>query len=81
LPRRDGWRKRVSDITGEKIALAFTEKRSVLFKRLHVSRFCDAPHETFVYMVWTDRLINGSPQNSISVVVAGRGGHRRPICR
>jgi CreA protein len=49
---------------------AFSEKRSVLFKRLHVSRFWDAPHKSFVYVVWTDRLINGSPQNSISAVVA-----------
>jgi CreA protein len=49
---------------------AFTEQRSVLFKRLNVSRFWDAPHKSFVYVVWTDRLINGSPQNSISAVVA-----------
>jgi CreA protein len=49
---------------------AFSEKRSILFKRLHVSRFWDAPHKSFVYVVWTDRLINGSPQNSISAVVA-----------
>jgi CreA protein len=48
----------------------FTEKRSVLFKRLHVSRFWDEPHKSFVYVVWTDRFINGSPQNSISAVVA-----------
>jgi CreA protein len=49
---------------------AFTESRSVLFKRMHVSRFWDASHKSFVYVVWTDRLINGSPQNSISAVVA-----------
>ncbi|MBF6568214.1 MAG: CreA family protein [Candidatus Binataceae bacterium] len=49
---------------------AFTEKRSALFKRMHVSRFWDAPHKSFVYVVWTDRLINGSPQNSVSAVVA-----------
>ena len=49
---------------------AFTERRSVLFKRLHVSRFWDAPHKSFVYVVWTDRLINGSPHNSLSAVVA-----------
>jgi CreA protein len=48
----------------------FTEKRSALFKRLHVSRFWDAPHKSFVYVAWTDRFINGSPQNSISAVVA-----------
>jgi CreA protein len=48
----------------------FTEQRSVLFKRLHVTRFWDAPHRSFVYVVWTDRFVNGSPQNSISAVVA-----------
>jgi CreA protein len=57
---------------------AFSEKRSVLFKRLHVSRFWDAPHKSFVYVVWTDRLINGSPQNSISAVVAEPWGTQAP---
>jgi CreA protein len=57
---------------------AFSEKRSVLFKRLHVSRFWDAAHESFVYVVWTDRLINGSPQNSISAVVAKPWGAQAP---
>src|SRR5215471_5494960 len=49
---------------------ALTEQRSVIFKRLHVTRFWDASHRSFVYVVWTDKLINGSPQNSISAVVA-----------
>ena len=57
---------------------AFTEQRSVLFKRLHVSRFWDAPHKSLVYVVWTDRLINGSPQNSISAVVAEPWGNQAP---
>ena len=57
---------------------AFTEKRSVLFKRLHVSRFWDAPHKSFVYVVWTDRFIKGSPQNSISAVVAEPWGTQAP---
>jgi CreA protein len=57
---------------------AFTEKRSVLFKRLHVSRFWDPSHQSFVYVVWTDRLIKGSPQNSISAVVAEPWGTQPP---
>lgn len=57
---------------------AFTEKRSILFKRLHVSRFWDGPHKCFVYVVWTDRFINGSPQNSISAVVAEPWGAQAP---
>jgi CreA protein len=57
---------------------ALTEQRSVLFKRLHVSRFWDASHRSFVYVVWTDRFINGSPQNSISAVVAEPWGNQAP---
>src|SRR5216684_2627616 len=57
---------------------AFTEKRSVLFKRLHVSRFWDPSHRSFVYAVWTDRFIKGSPQNSISAVVAEPWGTQLP---
>ena len=57
---------------------AFTEKRSVLFKRMHVSRFWDPSHQSFVYVVWTDRLIKGSPQNSISAVVAEPWGTQPP---
>src|ERR1700682_6266489 len=57
---------------------AVTEQRSVLFKRLHVSRFWDASHRSFVYVVWTDRLINGAPQNSLSAVVAEPWGNQAP---
>jgi CreA protein len=49
---------------------AFTERRSLVFKRLHITRFWDAQHKSFVYVAWTDKLINGSPHNSISAVVA-----------
>jgi catabolite regulation protein CreA len=35
-------------------------------------------HKSFVYVVWTDRLINGSPQNSISAVVAQPWGTQPP---
>ena len=56
----------------------FTEQRSILFKRLHVSRFWDSSHKSFVYVAWTDRFINGSPQNSISAVVAEPWGTQAP---
>jgi len=35
----------------------FTERRSFVFKRLHVSRFWDPSHQSIIYIVWTDRLI------------------------
>jgi CreA protein len=57
---------------------ALTEKRSAIFKRLHVTRFWDGSHQAFVYVVWTDKIINGSPHNSISAVVAEPWGSQQP---
>ncbi|HZP45328.1 MAG TPA: CreA family protein [Candidatus Binataceae bacterium] len=49
---------------------ALSERRSVLFKHLHITRFWDAAHRTLVYVAWTDRVLTGSPRSSISAVVA-----------
>jgi len=57
---------------------ALTERRSLVFKHLHVTRFWDAPHRTFVYVAWTDRVITGSPRSSISAVVAEPWGAQQP---
>ncbi|MBI1180108.1 MAG: hypothetical protein GC201_06080 [Alphaproteobacteria bacterium] len=46
----------------------FKESRSVLFKRLHVVRFYDRPNNTLVYLSYSDKLVEGSPKNSISTV-------------
>lgn len=46
----------------------FTERRSVLFKRLQVVRFCDERRNTLVYMVYSDKLVDGSPKNALSTV-------------
>lgn len=48
----------------------FTEKRSAVFKTMHVTRFWDEKDKTFVYVAWSDKLVDGSPKNSISAVVA-----------
>lgn len=52
----------------EKGEEVFNERRSFLFKQLHVTRFYDQPSNTFVYMTWSDRVIEGSPKNSITAV-------------
>ena len=57
---------------------AFSERRSLVFKTLHVSRFWDAAHATFVYLIWSDKVLNGSPKNSISAVVAQPWGTLAP---
>jgi CreA protein len=46
----------------------FSERRSILFKRLQVVRFYDEARNTLVYLVYSDKLIEGSPKNSISTV-------------
>lgn len=46
----------------------FTERRSILFKKLRVVRFLDKTRNTLVYVVYSDKLIDGSPKNSLSTV-------------
>ncbi|HEY0844465.1 MAG TPA: CreA family protein [Noviherbaspirillum sp.] len=46
----------------------FTERASILFKRIRVVRMVDPKRNALVYLVYSDRLIEGSPQNSITAV-------------
>jgi len=46
----------------------FEERRSLIFKRLHVVRFYDKTRNVLVYVSYSDRVIEGSPKNSISTV-------------
>jgi CreA protein len=46
----------------------FDERRSVLFKTLQVVRFFDKQRNVLVYVAYSDRVIEGSPKNSISSV-------------
>ena len=44
------------------------ERRSLVFKKMQIVRGCDPKRNTLVYMVYSDRLIEGSPKNSTSTV-------------
>lgn len=46
----------------------FSERMSLVFKRLHVVRVVDPVRNALVYMTYSDRLIEGSPQNSVTAV-------------
>ena len=46
----------------------FTESRSLLFKKMRVVRFFDQPRNTLIYLVYSDKLVEGSPKNSITAV-------------
>ena len=45
-----------------------SERRSLIFKRMQIVRGCDAAHNVLVYMVYSDKLVDGSPKNSTSAV-------------
>ena len=46
----------------------FSERMSILFKRLRVVRIVDAKRNALVYLTYSEKLIEGSPQNSVAVV-------------
>jgi CreA protein len=50
---------------GERV---FDEHRSLVFKELQVVRFFDRERNVLVYVSYSDRVLSGSPQNSISTV-------------
>ena len=47
---------------------AFRERRSLFFKKVQIVRGCDPKRNTLVYLIYSDRVIEGSPQNSTSSV-------------
>jgi CreA protein len=49
----------------------FSERASLIFKSTQVTRFWDAKRQALIYLVYTDRIFEGSPRNSISVVPVG----------
>jgi CreA protein len=46
----------------------FSKKTSLVFKSIQVVRFYDKKRNVLIYLVFSDRLIEGSPKNSISTV-------------
>ncbi len=64
-----------TDDEGERV---FKARRSVLFKRLQVVRFLDRKRNTLVYLVYSDKLIDGSPKNAITAVAMMPWGSQPP---
>lgn len=52
----------------EQGAVVFREGRSFFFKRMQIVRGCDTKRNVLVYLVYSDKLIDGSPKNSTSTV-------------
>ena len=52
----------------EQGADVFVQRRSLFFKKMQIVRGCDTKRNVLVYLVYTDKLIEGSPKNSTSTV-------------
>ena len=50
----------------------FNERLSILFKKLRVVRMVDRKRNTLVYLTYSDRVIEGSPKNSVTAVAVDR---------
>ncbi|KAF1049012.1 CreA family protein [Xylophilus sp.] len=50
----------------------FSERISLVFKRLRVVRMADPARNALVYLSYSDKLIDGSPQNSVTAVAVPR---------
>lgn len=50
----------------------FSERMSILFKRLHIVRIVDPLRNTLVYLTYSDKLIDGSPQNGVTALPVPR---------
>lgn len=58
----------------------FTERASVFFKHVRVVRMVDVKRNALVYLVYSDRLVDGSPTNSVTAV-AVPGNQPVPVRR
>jgi CreA protein len=46
----------------------YRRRRSILFKKMQIVRGCDTKRNVLVYVVYSDKLVEGSPKNSTSSV-------------
>jgi CreA protein len=46
----------------------FKQRTSILFKTMQVVRFYDDRRNTLIYLTYSDKLVEGSPKNSITAV-------------
>lgn len=50
----------------------FSERMSILFKRLRIVRMVDPARNVLIYLTYSEKLIDGSPQNSVTAVPVAR---------
>jgi CreA protein len=72
--------RQVAAITGDLMKLpdeeqVYSERTSIFFKHTHVYRVVYKKRNTLVYIAISDKIVEGSPQNSISTVPIMPWGH------
>ena len=61
--------------------IVYRQSRSLLFKKMQVVRGCDAKRNVLVYLVYSDKIVDGSPKNSTSTVpIMPWGTQEGPKC-
>ena len=58
--------------------VVFSERRSLIFKSMQIVRGCDTKRNTLIYMVYSDKVVQGSPKNSTSSVPLAPWGTEAP---
>jgi len=58
--------------------VVFSERRSLIFKSMQIVRGCDLKRNTLIYMVYSDKVVQGSPKNSTSAVPLAPWGTEPP---
>lgn len=59
---------RLLDTVGAEFEEVFSRDTSILFKEMRVSRMLDEDKNVLVYLVWSTKLIDGSPFNSVTAI-------------
>ena len=62
----------------------FRQRRSLFFKKMQIVRGCDSKRNVLVYMVYSDKLIEGSPKNStasVPIMPWGANDQISALCR
>lgn len=62
-------KRRLAKETEDGGVKVFKERTSPIFKTMQVTRMYDAQRNTLIYLEWSDKLVEGSPKSSLSVVV------------
>ena len=59
---------RLLDDVSSEFEEVFSRDTSILFKEMRVSRMLDSDKNVLVYLVWSTKLIDGSPFNSVTAI-------------